>query len=58
MRAQSDTASTCSDTMDDPEQMDYPVQSGITSFISAFGADIQKHLNVSIFINPLFMGNP
>ena len=43
---QSDTASTCSDTMEDQQQLDFPVQSGLSSFLASFGADVKKHLNV------------
>lgn len=45
VNARSDTASTCSDTMEEQEDLEYPFQSGLSSFMTAFGADIQKHLN-------------
>ena len=54
MNARSDTASTCSDTMEEQEDLEYPFQSGLSSFMTAFGADIQKHLNVRNTLKDLF----
>ena len=50
----SDTASTCSDTMETGEQMDYSMQSGggLSSFLAAFAADAKKHFNVrDVFVS-------